>query len=299
MDKLNAMYTFVTIVDRGSLTGAAHALGRSLPTIVRTLAALEERLGTRLLRRTTRRMSLTAEGQGYLERCRRILADIEDAELSLTHAQTTPRGRIRMTAPVLFGQMYVAPAVNEFLHRFTEVQIELQLLDRMVNLVEEGVDLAVRIAHLADSTMIATPIGSVRRVVCASPALLRETGMPEHPRELMQRPCVRFVGVGTGESWTFVEAGREISVRTRGNFSCNQAHVAAEACAEGLGFGLFLSYQVEPMVREKRLEVVLREFEPPPLPVSVVYPESRLVSTRLRALLDSLKHVLGARPEIL
>jgi DNA-binding transcriptional LysR family regulator len=298
MDKLMAMRSFVAIVDHGSLTAAAAALDRSLPAMVRTLAALEASLGTRLLRRTTRRMSLTAEGQGYLERCRRILGDIEEAEASLMRAQVEPRGQVRMTAPVLFGQMHVAPAVSEFLRSFNGVQVELLLLDRVVNLVEEGIDLAIRIAHLTDSTMVAVPVGRVRRVVCASPALLRVEGMPEHPRELSERPCVRFRGISPGDSWTFQDRDREFSVRTRGNFACNQAAAAAQACAEGLGFGMFLSYQVEPLVRAKRLEVVLVDFEPAPLPVSLVYAEARLVSTRLRALLDWLKQALGARPGI-
>jgi DNA-binding transcriptional LysR family regulator len=298
MDKLLAMRSFVAIVDHGSLTAAATALGRSLPTMVRTLAALEESLGTRLLRRTTRRMSLTAEGQGYLERCRRILGDIEEAEASVTRAQIEPRGLIRMTAPVLFGQMHVAPALTAFLRRFDEVQVELMLLDRVVNLVEEGIDLAVRIAHLTDSSMVAVPVGRVRRVVCASPALLRNQGLPAHPRELSQRPCVRFRGLNPGDSWSFQDAGREISVRTRGSFTCNQAAAAAQACAEGLGFGMFLSYQVEPLVRTGSLQLVLADFELPSIPVSLVYVQDRLVSTRLRALLDWLKQTLGARSEV-
>ena len=293
MDKLLAMRSFVAIVDRGSLTAAATDLHRSLPTMVRTLAALEESLGTRLLRRTTRRMSLTAEGRVYLERCRSILGDIEEAEASLTRDRIEPRGQVRMTAPVLFGQMHVAPALSEFLNRFGEVQIELLLLDRVVNLVEEGIDLAIRIGHLADSTMVAVPVSQVRRVVCASPALLRTLGIPAHPREMSEHPCVRFRGINPGDSWSFQDAGREISVKIRGNFTCNQAAAAAQACAEGLGFGMFLSYQVEPLVRAKRLEIVLADFELPSLPVSLVYPEARLVSTRLRVLLDWLKKTLS------
>lgn len=298
MDKFQAMRSFVAIVDQGSLTAAATALDRSLPSMVRTLAALEESLGTRLLRRTTRRMSLTAEGQVYLDRCRRILGDIEEAEASVMRDQIEPRGQVRMTAPVLFGQMHVAPALSEFLRRFHEMQVELLLFDRVVGLVEEGFDLAVRIAHLTDSTMVAVPVGYVRRVVCASPALLRTVGIPAHPRELSQRPCVGFRGINPGDSWNFLDAGREIAVKTRGSFTCNQAAAAAEACAEGLGFGMFLSYQVEPLVRANRLEVVLADFERAPLPVSLVYPQARLVSTRLRVLLDWLKQTLGARAEI-
>ena len=292
MDKLLAMRSFVTIVDRGSLTAAAGELDRSLPTMVRTLAALEESLGTRLLRRTTRRMSLTAEGRIYLERCRRILGDIEDAEASVTQGQIEPRGQVRMTAPVLFGQMHVAPAVSQFLHRFKEVQVELLLLDRVVNLVEEGIDLAIRIAHLADSTMVAVPLMSVRRVVCASPALLRQLGTPKHPRELSTHPCVRFRGINPGDAWPFLDGGKEISVKVHGGFTSNQAVAAIEACADGHGFGMFLSYQVEPMVRDKQLQIVLTDFALPSLPASLVYPEARLVSTRLRVLTDWLKKEL-------
>lgn len=298
MDKLEAMRTYVAIVDRGSLTAAAEVLDRSLPTVVRVLAALEESLGTRLLRRTTRRMSLTPEGQTYLERCRRILMDVEEAERSVTRAQSEPRGGIRMTAPVLFGQMHVAPAVSEFLHRYTEVQVELLLLDRVVNVVEEGIDLAVRIAHLADSTMVAVPVGRLRRVICASPAMLDAVGTPAHPRELAKHPCVRFRGIAPGDFWTFSEKGRELPVKVAGSFACNQATAAVEACAAGLGFGCFLSYQVEPLVRAGRLSIVLEDFEPPPIPVSLVYPEARLISTRLRALLDWLREALGARAQI-
>ena len=298
MDKLEAMRTFVTIVDGGSLTAAAEAMDRSLPTVVRVLANLEEDLGTRLLRRTTRRMSLTPEGRTYLERCRRILTDVEEAERSVTLGQSEPRGEVRMTAPVLFGEMHVAPALTDFLRRYREVQVELLLLDRVVNLVEEGIDLAVRIAHLGDSTMIGVPVGRVRRVVCASPALLRDEGTPGHPHELGQRRCVRFRGIAPGDNWTFREANKEHTVKVSGDFTCNQAAAAAQACVEGLGFGLFLSYQVEPLVRSGRLQVVLEDFEPAPIPVSLVYPEARLISTRLRALLDWLKEALGARAEI-
>lgn len=298
MDKLLAMRSFVAIVDHGSLTAAADTLDRSLPTMVRILAALEEDLGARLLRRTTRRMSLTAEGQDYLERCRRILNDIEDAEASVTRARVEPRGRVRMTAPVLFGQMHIAPSLGGFMAEFPEVEVELLLLDRVVNVVEEGIDLAVRIAHLSDSSMVAVPVGHVRRVVCASPALLVDEGAPKHPRELAERPCVQFRGINPSNQWSFRDGTREISVKTRGRLTCNQATATAAACAEGLGFGMFLSYQVESLIRAKRLEVVLTDFELPPIPVSLVYPESRLKSTRLRTLVDWLKEGLRARTEV-
>ncbi len=296
VDKLAAMRAFAAIVERGSLTAAGAALGKSLPTMVRTLAALEAALGVRLLRRTTRSMSLTAEGRDYLERCRRILADVEEAELAVGAAPGEPRGALRMTAPVLFGQMHVAPAVVGFLQRHARVSVELLLLDRVVDLVDEGIDVALRIAPLADSSMLAIPVGSVRRVVVASPALLERAGAPARPEDLAERPCVRFEGIAPGHVWRFRERGRDLAVHARGGFGCNQASAALEACAEGLGFGYFLCYQVEPLVAAGRLQVVLRDFEPPPVPVSLLYPEARLMSTRLRAFLDWMRDRLRARP---
>ncbi len=298
MDKLAAMQAFVEIVDRGSLTAAGRALGKSLPTVVRTLAGLEEELGVRLLRRTTRRMSLTEEGGAYLERCRQILADVEEAELSLASGGREARGRLRVTAPVRFGEMHVAPAVTGFLARHPRVKLELLLLDRVVNLVEEGIDVAIRIAPLEDSSMVAARVGQVRRVVCASPELLRRVGTPRRPEELGALPCVRFLGTAPAPRWQLQESGRPLSVPIDGAFSCNQAGAALEACAAGQGFGLFLSYQVAPLVEAGRLRVVLREFEPPAVPVSVAYAQAGLLSARVRAFVDWTKESLRAVPEL-
>ena len=292
MDRLAAMRLFVEIADRGSLTAAARSLGRSLPTVVRILAALEEHLGCRLLQRTTRRSWLTEEGRDYLERCRRILADVEDAERAVGQGQGEPRGRVRVTAPVLFGQRHVAPAVVGFLKQHPAVEVELRLLDRVVNMMEEGIDLAVRIGPLADSSMVAVPVSHMRRVVCASPGLLAAGGVPAHPEELRERPCVRFRGLDHGPGWRFRGGARELVVPVSGSFSCDQAAAAADACSEGLGFGMFLAYQVADAVAAGRLEVVLADFEPPPVPVSLVYPQARLVSSRLRALRDWLRAAL-------
>lgn len=283
------MQAFVAIVEGGSLTAAAAALGKSPPTMVRTLAELEAELGVTLLRRTTRRMSLTDEGRVYHERCLAILADIKETEELLTLGATKPRGKLRVTAPVRFGQLHVAPAVVAFLERHSEVEVELLLLDRVVNLVDEGIDVAVRIGAMPDSSLMARTAGSVRRVVCASPRLLRQGGTPKHPSELAQRSCVRFSGLSADSSWRFEHQGRGLSVRVRGNLSVNQAGAAIDACVAGAGFGQFLSYQVEPAVRAKRLRVVLRDYEPAPVPISLVYPEARLVSPRLRVFLDWMK----------
>ncbi|MFZ5557768.1 MAG: LysR family transcriptional regulator [Pseudomonadota bacterium] len=286
MDKLHAMAAFVQIAERGSLTAAADALDTSLSSVVRTLAALEDSLGVRLLNRTTRRIALTEEGRRYLERCRRILAEVEDAEQALGAGEQDPAGVLRVTAPVLFGQLHVAPAVAGFLARHRRMQVELTLLDRVVNLVDEGIDVAVRIGALADSSMVAAPVGQIRRVVAASPALLKAAGTPKRPEELAKLPCVRFTSLMPGTTWHFFEAGKPFAVQVGGQFACNQAAACVDACIAGLGFGMFISYQVRRALDAKQLREVLKDFEPPPLPVSLVYPHARLLSPRVRAFVD-------------
>jgi DNA-binding transcriptional LysR family regulator len=288
MNKLHAMGTFAIICDRGSLTAAAETLNTSLPTVVRTLAALEKELGVRLLNRTTRRIALTEEGRYYLERCRRVLAEIDDAELGLSAQQKEPSGTLSVTASVMFGRMHLAPAVTAFLKQFPSTRVEMLLLDRIVGLVEEGIDVGIRIGALSDSSLVAIPVGHVRRVVCASPALLRRVGTPGHPRDLAKLECIGFTGLAAGPSWQFSEKARPISVQAKTVLTCNQAYASMDACAAGVGFGVFLSYMIRPLERENKLEVVLREFEPPPLPVNIVYPHARLLSTRVRVFVDWL-----------
>jgi len=291
LDKLKALQTLVAIVDRGSLTSAARSLGSSLPSVVRQLAALERELGARLLNRTTRRQSLTEDGRLYLERARRVLADLDEADRLIAVQHAEPSGTLSVTAPVLFGHMHVAPAVARFLQRYPLTQVRLMLIDRVVDLVEEGHDLAVRIAHLPDSTLIAQPVGSVRRVVTASPGWLRRHGSPRHPGDLANLNCL--IGADGGR-WTFVEGNRAVAVPVRGNFECNLAAPRLEACARGLGVGRFMSYQVAPYVRGKRLRVVLAEFEEPPRSVSLVYPSARLLPLRTRAFIEFMKQELKA-----
>lgn len=292
MDKLAAMATFVRIVDHGSLTAAAEALGKAQPTVVRTLANLESLLGVRLLRRTTRRIALTPEGRDYLERCRRILADVVEAERVLDSRNPAPQGFVRVTAPVTFGQLHVMPVINDFLTHWPEVTVDLLLLDRPVNLLEEGIDLAVRIGPLIDSTMVAMAAGHMRYVVVASPDLLRETGLPQAPSALSTRPCVAFQGVGSLDAWPFLVDGKPAQVRITPRVRVNQALPAAAACAAGLGFGRFLEYQVRELVHQGRLAVVLEAFELPPQPVSLLTTEARLVTSRLRLLRSALRKAL-------
>lgn len=285
MDKFRAMQTFVRIAEQGSLTAAATALGTSLPSVVRALAAYEAELGVRLFHRTTRRISLTEEGRQHFERSRQILAALADAESALRAESTAPAGHLNLTAPVLFGQMYVAPVVTRFVQRHPDMRCTLLLLDRVVNLLEEGLDLGIRIGRLQDSSLVAQPIGQVRRVVVATPAFLRRHGVPKHPRELQEANCIRILSprIAWGD---FQENGRVFQVPVTGNLEFNHIWPAVQACAEGAGFGMFFSYQVEPLLASKTLRLVLEEFELPPRPISIVYPHARLLPARTRAFID-------------
>lgn len=293
MDKLKAMQVFMRIADEGSLTAAAKALDASLPAVVRSLAMLESHLQVRLFNRTTRRISLTEEGRLYLESCRRVLASIEDAEAALSWNAGEARGQLTITAPVLFGQMYVTPAVTRFVQHYRQVRCNVVLLDRVVNLLEEGIDVGIRIGHLEDSTLVAQPLRQVRRVLVASPEFLARQGMPRHPEDLLKANCVRF-SAATGQGWTFHDNGKQFAVPVSGNLEFNQALPAVEACAAGLGFGMFISYQVAPYLAQGQLKIVLEQFEAPPRPINVVYPHARLLPARTRAFIEWIKREINA-----
>ena len=283
MDKLYAISAFVKIVDAGSITAAAEALDVSQPSMVRTLAALERDLGVRLLNRTTRRMSLTDEGRDYLERSRQILAAVEDAQLSLSARQAAPRGRLRIASSVSFGRTFVAPVVAEFLIEHPEITVELVLLDRVVDLVEEGMDVAVRVARLADSTMIAHSIGEVHRVIVGSPAMIARVGVPNVPADLRELRCVSFTGVVSPTRWDFHEGRKNVQVPIRSVFVTNQIDAGVHACVQGVGFGRFLNYHVQAEINAGNLARVLKKFESEPLPASIVFPSSRQQSPNVRS----------------
>lgn len=287
MDKLRALRTFIAIVDQGSLTAAAEALRSSLPVVVRALAGLEAQLGVRLLQRTTRRLALTAEGQLYLERARRIVSDVDEADRLLGVHQAEPAGLLRVTAPVLFGQHHVAPAVNRFVLRHPGVQVELQLLDRVVDLVEEGLDIGIRIGHLQDSTLVAQRVGQIRRVIAASPAFLRRQGVPRHPRELAAANCL--CSMRDGGQWEYADQGRLHKVAVAGPLRSNLIAPLLEAAAQGLGFVRCLSYQAAPLLAARRLRLVLVPFEIEPWPVNITYASARLLPLRTRVFVEALK----------
>ncbi len=292
MDRLKAMQTFVQIADHGSLTRAAEAMGSSLPSVVRSLAALEVHLGVRLFHRTTRRNSLTEEGRHYLHSAREVLAAADAADRALKDEGQEPAGQLTLTAPVLFGHMYVAPAVTRFMQRHDKVRCSVLLHDRPVNLTEEGIDVGIRISPLDDSSLVAQQLGTIRYVVVASPDFLAHRGVPQHPRDLAGAPCVRG-RIDTQPQWTFPDKGKSVSVGLDGRLEFNHLAPAIEACAAGMGFGRFLTYQVMPHVQQGRLRIVLEDFQPAPLPVSVIYPHARLLPARTRAFVEWMKQEFG------
>lgn len=285
MDKLRAMQVFVQIVESGSLTAAADALNVAVPSVVRSLAALEHAVGVRLLNRTTRRSSLSDEGREYYERCRRVLAEVDAADAALSARRVKPKGRLRLTAPVTYGRMHVAPVVLALAARYPAVEVELLLLDRVVDLVEEGIDAAIRIAHLPESSLVATRLGETGRVLCAAPAYLRAAGTPQAPADLATHRCVLFTGLAGDNEWSF---GRDAPtrVRIRPVLRTNQFDVALDAVLQGLGCGQFLSYQVEAMMAKRKLTRILAAHAPPAVPIQVVYPHARLLSPNVRAFVD-------------
>jgi DNA-binding transcriptional LysR family regulator len=286
MDKFRRMQAFVRIVDCGSLTAAAASLDVSQPSIVRLLAALEADLGVRFLNRTTRRMALTDEGREFYERCRVILGALEETEANLRSRRAEPKGWLRITAPVLFGRLVVAPVVTEFLLQHPAVKVDLLLLDRVVDLLEEGIDAAVRLARLRDSSLVAVPIGQIRRVIVGSPALIRRLGKPRSVHDLAGAPCMHLRAFGSADEWTFDRPGRPQRVKVSTILSTNQADVALAACVAGLGWGQFLSYQVHDALREGSVKAVLTEEDSGPIPAQIAYPSARLLSANLRAFLD-------------
>ena len=295
MDKFAAMTTFVRIVEKGSLTAAANALNTSLPTVVRVLATLERQLGVSLLNRTTRRIHLTDEGAQYLDRCRAILSEVQDAEAELSFSQAEPQGRLTVTASVLFGRRYVAPIVSEFIRRHQNVNVEMLFVDRVVNMVEEGIDVAVRIGHLKDSSLVAIQVGQVRRVVCASPQYLRRHGIPRTPEGVRAHRCVRHIGLSPRNEWNFRVGRRGTTVPITCAIVCNEIDSTLNACMSGLGLGMFLSYQTAPYRKSNKIRYVLEEFETEPVPVQITYPHTRRLSTTVRAFVDEcvrkLRHV--------
>jgi DNA-binding transcriptional LysR family regulator len=286
MDRLDAMRAFVAVADLQGFAPAARKLGLSPSGVTRLIAALEEHLGARLLQRTTRSVTLTDVGTRYLERVRRILADVEEAEGSAEGERTRPSGRLVVSAPVGFGRLHVSPIMSAYLMRYPEVAGELRLADRMINLVEDGVDLAVRIGHLADSSLVARHVGEMRRIVVASPGYLKQRGEPGTPAAIASHETIQFGAMTASPDWRFVEDGREIRVACAPRFTTNSADAAIQHAERDGGLTRVLAYQAAEAIKAGRLRIALTKFEQPPLPIHLVYPTSRLLSAKVRTFID-------------
>ncbi|MEP6504620.1 MAG: LysR family transcriptional regulator [Betaproteobacteria bacterium] len=284
MDRLDAMGVFLAVVDGGSLSAASRRLDMPLATVSRKLAELESHLGARLVNRSTRKLALTDPGLAYERACRRILDDVEAAERAVAGEYDAPRGELVVTAPLAFGRLHVLPLLAPFLRGHTEVDVRLALGDRIAHLLDEHVDVALRIGQLPDSRLSAIGLGALRRVVCASPAYLKAHGTPRTPADLGAHACITF-DAQSQNSWTFAEAA-DAAPPLRPRLVVNTAEAAVDAAVAGIGLTRVLSYQADPARRAKQLRIVLEKFEPPPVPVSLVFDAQQRVASKLRAFLD-------------
>ncbi|WP_298106275.1 LysR family transcriptional regulator [Bradyrhizobium sp.] len=291
MNRIDAMQAFLAVADLEGFAPAARRLGLSPSAVTRLIAALEERLGARLLQRTTRSVALTDAGQRYLARVRRILADVEEAEASIQDERTRPSGRLVVSAPIGFGRLHVSPVMSEYLKRYTEVSGELRLTDHMINLIEDGVDLAVRIGHLPDSSLVARQVGEMRRVVVASPGYLKARGEPKTPEAIASHQTVQFGATAASLDWRFVREGRDIRIGSVPRFITNSADAAIQYAVKGGGLTRVMAYQAADALKRGRLKIVLAKFEQSPLPIHVVYPTQRLLSAKVRAFIDLVLEV--------
>ncbi len=294
MDRLSEMRTLVAVADAGNFTEAARRLGLTPPTVTRNIAALEQRLGTRLFVRTTRSVRMTDAGMRFAEDARRLLAEFDLAGQIAAGRHGHPRGVLRITAPVLFGEQYVMPVLREFLDLHPEVTASVLLLDRITHLVEEGLDLALRIGPVEDAGMEIVELGEVRRMVVAAPAYLQHWGEPRQPQALAEHRVVVSVGASASLDWTFDEDGQERSVRIAPTVSVSTLRAAIGEARAGWALTRVLSYQVREELADGRLQPVLEAFEPSPLPVRLVFPRSRIPSARLMAFVEHATRRLGA-----
>lgn len=290
------MLAFIKVVDTRSFTAAAERLNLSKSVVSRRIAELENRLGARLLNRTTRKLSLTEVGQAYYERCTRILTDLEEAEQAVADLHAAPRGRLRVNAPVSFGMQHLAPAIAEFLARYTSIEIEMDLNDRYVDLIDEGYDLAVRIGRLRDSSLIAKRLAPARRVVCASPAYLEKHGMPAIPEDLMNHNCLIYTNVPAAEQWQF-RVGEELrTVRVSGTLRANNGDLLHAAAVAGVGIVVLPTFMVGQALSTGALKTLLLDCYTSESNVYAVYPQNRHLSPKVRAFVDFLADRFGPRP---
>lgn len=297
MDRLDSMEAFVRVADAKSFSEAARRLTLSKSVVSRQVSALETQLGARLFQRTTRSLSLTEVGLAYYERCSRILAEIEEANLSVSNLQAEPRGKLRINAPMSFGVLHLAPMLPRFLERYPDIGIDMAMNDRFVSLIDEGFDVAVRIGKLEDSSLIARYLAPVRRIVCASPAYLERHGVPATPSDLANHCCLTYSNLATPDEWSFQTAeGRRWPVEVHGRLRVNNGDTIREAALGGVGVVTLPSFIVGRDLQAGTLVSLLADYVPQDLPLHAVYPHNRHLSPKVRAFVDFLAEHIGPRP---
>jgi DNA-binding transcriptional LysR family regulator len=296
MDKLESIKVFVAVARAGGFSAASRELGQPVATVSRKVAELEASLGVRLFERSTRQVTLTDHAVAYFEACQRLLDDLRDADATMVGEHSSPKGELTITAPTGFGRQHVQPVATEFLNAFPEVDLRLLLTDRVIGLIDEHADLAVRIKTLSDSSLVARPLGHIKLVVCASPGYLQTYGTPSHPSELRERhTCITWATLGPFKAWSFKVNGSDIMVPIRSRVTTTTPDSVMDAAIAGLGLAQMTSYQAEAAVRAGALVPVLRGFEETPTPVSLVHPSSRRAPQKLRAFIDFAAPRLSAR----
>jgi DNA-binding transcriptional LysR family regulator len=289
MDRLDAIASFIKVVETGSLSAAARALGLSLATVSRQIAALETGLGTRLLLRTTRRLSVTDGGRLYYERAKRALGELRETEIALGAQAAVPSGRLHVSAPTLIGRLHLAPLLPEFLALYPEVALDLTLIDRPVNLLEEGIDVALRIGQLEDSSLVARRLGAIRLVVCAAPDYLVRRGTPKRPEDLRAHDCLVFAALPGIAEWRFQSPeGKTTAVTVPARLRANALDVVVTAALAGAGVAQAPLWQIAEHVAAGRLRIVLAEHERPATPIHALFTHSHLMSAKVRAFADFL-----------
>lgn len=294
MDRFHLMNVFAAVAEEESFAAGARRLGMSPPAVTRSISALEARLGVQLLTRTTRYVRATDAGLRYLESARRILAEVDEADEAAAGVHAAPRGQLAITAPVLFGSMFVMPRVVDYLKQFPDVTISGLFLDRVVNLLEEGLDVGIRIGNLPDSGMRAIPVGQVRRIVCAAPEYLAQHQEPGAPQELPQHTIIAAMPVSPAAEWHFEHENKPINVRLKPRLTVTNNEAAIQAALRGFGITRLMSYQVAGHLAAGRLVRILAEYEAGPLPIHVLHREGRQASAKVRSFVDFLVEHLRA-----
>lgn len=295
MDRLDSIAAFVAVADHHGFAAAARALGASPPAVTRAVAALERHLGVSLFHRSTRAVSLTDEGAALLERARRVLLDWREAEQIASGGKSVPRGQLYVTAPVMFGRLHVLPVLSALVTRHEGLSARMILLDRNVRIVEEGIDVAVRIGPLADSALRTVRIGTVEQAIVASPAYLAERGMPAEPTGLAEHRCVVSSGGRSGNAWSFGPNGK-LSVRVDPRLTVNTVDAMIAAAEAGQGLANLLSYQVADAIASGRLMRVLANHAPQPLPVSLLYDAGRAAMPAVRTFIEAMRDYARSQP---